>query len=190
MVLIALHHEFLEFKYDMVTLNFLVSGYFQNVNDNAYSLIETKFRNKVVYTTEQWQAMIRMTSHMNSVTVTPISYKEIIDYKSKIAFPEYAFVLEDKVGEISGDNTSGCKIYWSRVMSVVFKKETSDTMEFKYDHAETKHMSVDLKKVPSPVGRASRKKNALELVINEKAKMAATQKYKMVPGVCQAKKDG
>ena len=74
-------------------------------------------------------------------------------------------------------------------MYVVFRKETPDIMEFKYDHAETKYRSVDLKKVPSPVGRASRKKNTLELVINEKANMAARQKYKRAPGVCQAKKD-
>ena len=189
MVLIALHHAFLEFKYDMVTLNFLVSGHSQNENDNAHSLIETKSRNKVVYTTEQWQTVIRMSFHKNNVTVTPISYKDIIDYKSKIAFPEYAFVLEDKVGEVSDDNTSVSKIYWSRVMSVLFRKETPDIMEFKYDHAEIKYRIVDLKKVPSPVGRASRKNNASELIINEKAKMAARQKYKRAPGVCQVKKD-
>ena len=124
-----------------------------------------------------------MSFHKNSVTDTPISYKDIIDFKSKITFPEYAFVVEGKVDEISDDNTSVSKIYWSRVMSIVFRKETSDIMEFKYDHAETKYRSVDMKKVPSPVGRASRKKNALESVINEKAKIAAGQKYKRAPGV-------
>ena len=77
MVLIALHHTFLEFKYDMVTLSFLVSGHSQNEKENAHSLIETKSSNKVVYTTEQWQAVIRMSFHKNRVTVTPILQRYI-----------------------------------------------------------------------------------------------------------------
>ena len=56
------------------------------------------------------------------------------------------------------DNTSVSKIYWSRVMSVLFRKETPDIMEFKYDHAEIKYRIVDLKKVAKSRGKSQQEK--------------------------------
>ena len=120
-----LHSTFLKLKLQLLTLTFFVSGHSQNENDNAHSLIEGKSRTKKVYTTSQWESVIDMAFIANDVKVNRITHKDIIDFKSKEGLPTYTNVLQDK------KNIDGNKIYWSKIMSVMFRNDSKEMIHFK-----------------------------------------------------------
>ena len=60
MILCMLNEALHNFKFDSITLNFLVSGHSQNENDNAHSTIESGCHNRTIYTTNKLEILIQM----------------------------------------------------------------------------------------------------------------------------------
>ena len=175
MVVIALHVSFVELDFEILTLHFLVTGHSQNENDSAHSTIEMKAKNVNVYTTEMWEGVITCAFQKNDVAVRPIQYTDIINFKSKDAFPAYNLVLSDKIKVASNDGTLE-KIYWSRIMNIMFRKNQPDTMYFKYDVTQKEYLQVKL--ISTRPTRSSETTNPI----------ASRRKYQTPPGICAAKK--
>lgn len=94
MVVLALMEAMIQYKFKDMSLNFLVSGHSQNENDNAHSVIEGFTRKKSIYTPLQWEDTIEEAFKTNTCIVNRITHSDIINLKSKEAFPEYALLLK------------------------------------------------------------------------------------------------
>lgn len=164
------------FGFDSLSLNFLVSGHSQNENDTAHSVIEAACRNKTIYTTNQWEISIQMAFKKNVCKVVRVFHRDIINYKSPIAFPQFTSVLKDSVLEmVEADNSKGeqkgkkakkskgIKVYWSKIMQVKFTKEHPNKMFFKYSYDEEKFHEIEYRDDVSRRQAKKTDKNACKL---------------------------
>ena len=170
MVMIALAYAVKQLKLDFIELTFLVSGHSQNENDTAHSTIETGYRRKTIFTTDQWESTIRNAFIKNVCKIETLMFDDIIDYKNPGGFPEYADVLKDKCVDISSTSTSTGqkhgnngktkakkpnKIMWKSLVQVKFAKH--DRAYFKYDYEEDYREMAFANKIPS-TRKTSKKK--------------------------------
>ena len=100
MVLLMLSYVLNNYDIDSISLIFLVSGHSQSENDNAHSVVEQTARNKTIYTSAEWEAVIQCSFKRNQCHFHVLEHQNIIDFKSKDAVPQYISVLNDKVEEI------------------------------------------------------------------------------------------
>jgi len=183
MILNMLSEALTKFKYNDISLNFLVSGHSQNENDNAHSVIETACRNRTIYTTNQWEISIQMAFKKNVCKVVRTFHFEIINFKSLIAFPQYTSVLKDSVLEMVEPDTQdkparkeGKKVYWSKLMQVKFTHEQPTKMFFKYEYDENEFHEIDYQDEVSDRQMKKKQKDASKL-------------YKESVGISAQKKD-
>ena len=85
------------FKFDSITLNFLVSGHSQNENDNEHSTTESGCHNHTIYNTNQLEILVQMALKKNVCKVIRVFHQDIINYKSFVVIPQYLSVLKDTV---------------------------------------------------------------------------------------------
>ena len=123
----ALH----KFKFDSLFLRFLVSGDFQNEDDNTHPVIESTCRHRIICTTNQWEMSIQMT--LNACRVIRVFYHGIIYFKSYLAFPEYLSVSQDKVF----DGAEKAEVYWSKIMQVRFDNKYDEEEFHQVEYLET-----------------------------------------------------
>ena len=97
MMFIMLSHAIIKLGLDKINLTFLVPGHSQNENDNAHSVIEGACRILTIYTTTQLGMLIQMAFKKNVCNTTTLTH--IMNFRSKITFPQYISVLENKVFE-------------------------------------------------------------------------------------------
>ena len=183
MILCMLNEVLHNFKFDSITLNFLVSGHSQNENDNAHSTIESGCRNRTIYTTNQLEILIQMAFKKNVCKVIRVFHEDIINYKSFVAFPQYLSVLKDTVveecekkGGKGKKAEKGKKVYWSKLMIISFTKERPNEMLFKYKYSEEEYHHIEFRSLVS-----SRQK--------KKTKKDVFRKYKECVGVPGKKKE-
>ena len=172
-----------QLKFDSITLNFLVSGHSQNENDHAHSTTESGCRNRTMYTMNQLEILIQMAFKKNVCKVIRVFHKDIINYKSFVAFPQYLSVLKDTVveecekkGGKGKKAEKGKKIYWSKLMIISFTKEQPNEMLFKYKYSEEEYYHIEFRNLVS-----SRQK--------KKTKKDFFRKYKECVGVPGKKKE-
>ena len=99
MVFLMLSHALNKLNFKSIELIFLVPGHSQNENDTAHSTIESHYRNRIIYTTPQWETTIQQAFVKNDCILETLCFDDIINFKSDECFPCYAKVLADKCVE-------------------------------------------------------------------------------------------
>ena len=80
------------FGLDFIDITFLVSGHSQNENDTANLTIEKNYHQKTIFTPAQWETVIHYAFKKNTCQLKVLTHKDVINFKSCDAFPEYAEV--------------------------------------------------------------------------------------------------
>ena len=140
MVLVMLSIALNIFKFDTVTMNYLVTGYSQNENDWAHSCIEKHTKDMTIFTPDQWETAIQMSFLKNQVEVHRIGFEDIIDFKDSTGLHPYRNTLTSDTKE----NEDGSKIYWSKVMQIKFIQSRPLDMLFKYSYLVSEYRSAKL----------------------------------------------
>ena len=81
-----------------------------------------------------WAWAIGEALKKNKVDLRVMSYKEVINFKSKDAFPQYIDVLKDTVKCSLDSRKKPTKVMWFLMKQVKFVKEKPDQIFFKYDY--------------------------------------------------------
>ena len=137
---------------ESITLTYLVSGHSHSENDNAHSVIEQLASNKTIYTPAEWEAVIKCAFKKHPCNLTVLEHKDILDFKSTNAFPDYSLVLSDKTEEIMSKeqkekqkqhneeigmpNRKVDKVFWSEIVSIKFHSDDPEKILFKYSYEE------------------------------------------------------
>ncbi|XP_057305163.1 uncharacterized protein LOC130642101 [Hydractinia symbiolongicarpus] len=135
-----------------ITLIYLVSGHSHSENDNAHSMIEQMVRNKTIYTSAEWETIIKCAFKKNRCFLEVLNHRDIIDYKNVSAFPEFNSVMLDKTEEemtakekeqqkalnetIGMSNRKVNKVYWSEIVELKFEYNNPEQIFFKYSYDE------------------------------------------------------
>ena len=138
MVLLMLSYVLNNYDIDSISLIFLVSGYSQSENDNAHSA--------------EWEAVIQCSFKRNQCHFHVLEPQDIIDFKSKDAFPQYISVLNDKVEEIMSQEEKAqqqqlnkllhrekrkvSKVFWSEIRMLKLVSDAPEKIFFKYSFDE------------------------------------------------------
>ena len=127
----------LSFLFNSLGMNFLVTGHSQNGNDNTHSLIETKTRLRTLYTPAEWKTAIQMSFQPGKVFVSSLQSEDVVDFKNKNSFHEYATMLNDSTTENDEQfsNRKDGKVYWSKIMQYYFVKSDPGKLFFKYHYS-------------------------------------------------------
>ena len=158
-----------------IELPFLVLGHSQNENDTAHSVIESHYRNRIIYTPGQWESTIQQAFKTNFYQVTVLSLDDITDFKSSLYFPQYSTVLAGKCfPEVLGvSKTKLKKVMWSKIVQLKVIEEDPDMPYFKYsydsDYEKCKFKTTNTRYVGM-------------------SRTAKRQKYKSQKGITLAKK--
>ena len=152
-IFIMLSYAMRLLNFEFVDIIFLVSVHTQNENDTAHSVIESHTKKLTIYTPAQWETNIQNSFKKNECHLTVLSHKDIIDFKSKEGFSDYAVVLADKAtveievpvrkkgktryhisNFVQGKNTAK-KIMWSKIVNARFIQSEPEKIYLKYDYA-------------------------------------------------------
>ena len=140
MVLVMLSIALNLFKFNTITMNYLITGNSQNEKDSAHSCIAKQTTNMAIFTLDQWETAIQMSFVKNEVEIIRIGHNDILNFKDSTSlFPYRNMLCYDTKG-----NDDGSKVYWSKIMQVKFTQERPLDMLFKYNYSDTEYKSAEL----------------------------------------------
>ena len=180
MVFVMLSNVLIELQLEKIEMIFLVSGHSQNENDNAHSVIEMFSKKRFIYTTSEWEWTIKEAFKKNDCDIKVMMHDDILNFRSAVAFPEYADVLNDKCFILDSEGKKK-KVMWSSIKQVMFRITEPTKLFFKYDYKEeyqscvfriekatTRNAKpVNQRLYEKPVGIAQRKKDDLMKLCNK-----------------------
>ena len=137
MVMIVMHKMFLIQELERLGMNFLVTGHSQSENDNAHSLVEMKTKLRTLYTPAEWKTAIQMSFPHDKIFVNSLRSEDVVNFKNKKSFSEYASMLNDSTMENDErfSNKKDGKVYWSKIMQYYFVKSDPGKLFFKYHYS-------------------------------------------------------
>lgn len=114
-----------------ITHRFLERGHTQNEADSVHALIERTVQNKLIFTPEQWYALVRWAK-----VVSP--YYNVIEM-SLTDFYNFKILL---VGKNWAKNTKKEKVCWTKIKEISVSHENSNIVNYRYDFENEEVMTL------------------------------------------------
>lgn len=132
--------------------NYFEVGHSQSEGDAMHALIERRKKNQIIYVPEQWISLIRCAKTTGDpYVVTELDQNLILDFKS----------LLKKKTNWDWDST-GQKVFWSKIKHIKIDNENPDLLYFQYDYLSDQYLSLNL--AMKPTTRVTRTKRAKETI--------------------------
>lgn len=127
-----------------ITHRFLERGHTQNEADSVHATIERTSKNKLIYTPDQWYALVRWAK------VTPPLYNVI--EMSLTEFYNFKVLLNARNWT---KNSSQQKISWTKIKEIEVESQEPHVVKFKYSFEEVNSMSLITQRVTAARRRSS-----------------------------------
>lgn len=108
-----------------ITHRFLEKGHTQNESDSVHALIERQSKGKLIYTPDQWYALVRWAkTSAKPYNVIEVTQDDVYDFKTLLVNRNWK------------KNTLNENIKWNKVKEIRIKKENHNTIFIKYEFHE------------------------------------------------------
>ncbi|XP_022826364.1 uncharacterized protein LOC111356295 [Spodoptera litura] len=108
-----------------ITHKYFEKGHTQNEGDSVHALIERTAKNKMVYTPDQWYALIRWAKQDGRpYLVQEMTTSDFIDFKALLPGCNWTV------------NTNRERVFWSQLRQLEIRPESTDRIHYKIDFCE------------------------------------------------------
>lgn len=112
-----------------ITHRFLERGHTQNEGDSVHALIEKQSKGKMIYTPDQWYALVRWAKTSGKpYNVIEMTQQDIFDYKPLL-----------KERNWKKDTKNKNILYWNKIKEIRVDKDVPNCLFFKYDLKGEQH---------------------------------------------------